>query len=159
MTNGELDQLAATGTRMVHNPMANLRLGSGIAPVARAIARGVRLGIGSDGPGSNDTQDMLESTKLAQLLPRAGRPNAEWPTTAQILDVATDGAALFPGAVADVIAFDLRGAGFTDTTAEELAPRLLLATRPRDILQVIGAGEFLMRDCRLTSATLRAVAP
>jgi len=144
---------------MVHNPVANLRLGSGIAPVARAIARGVRLGIGSDGPGSNDTQDMLEATKLALLLPRAGRPDAEWPSAAQILDIATDGAALVPGAVADIIVFDLRGAGFTDTTAEELAPRLLMATRPRDMVHVIGAGRFLMRDRALTSATLRAIAP
>jgi len=159
LLDGELDQLAATGTRMVHNPVANLRLGSGIAPVARAIARGVRLGIGSDGPGSNDTQDMLEATKLALLLPRAGRPDAEWPSAAQILDIATDGAALVPGAVADIIVFDLRGAGFTDTTAEELAPRLLMATRPRDMVHVIGAGRFLMRDRALTSATLRAIAP
>ena len=159
LVDAELDQLAATGTRMVHNPLANLRLGSGIAPVGRALARGVRLGIGSDGPGSNDTQDMLEAAKLALLLPRAGRPDAEWPTAAQILDMATDGAALAPGAVADLIAFDLRGAAFIETTATELAPRLLMAARPRDLVHVMAAGAFLMRDRMLTSATLSAVAP
>lgn len=159
LTDAELDRMAGNGTRMVHNPMANLRLGSGIAPVARAMARGVRLGIGTDGAGSNDTQDTLEAIKLALLLPRAGRPDAEWPTPAQILDIATDGAALRPGAVADLIAFDLRAPGLADAAPEEIAPRLLMATRPRDLLHVLGAGAWLLRDRELVSPGLRAVAP
>jgi len=159
VTDAELNRMAASGTRLVHNPMANLRLGSGIAPIARAHARGVRIGIGTDGPGSNDTQDMTEAVKLALLLPRAGRPDAEWSSCEQILDMATEGATLRAGASADILAFDLRGAGFTDALPGEMAPRLLMATRPRDLVHVIGAGAWLMRDRALVSATLRAVAP
>ena len=154
LTDAELDLLAASGTRMAHNPLANLRLGSGIAPVARAIARGVRLGIGSDGPGSNDTQDMLEAAKFALLLPRAGRPDAEWPTPAQIMTIATDGAALTPGARADLLAFDLRAAAFTDAKPEEIVPRLLMAARPRDLRHVLADGAFLMRDGALMPPAL-----
>ncbi|MBU8536786.1 amidohydrolase family protein [Falsiroseomonas tokyonensis] len=158
LTDAELDRMAATGTLMVHNPLANLRLGSGIAPVARALARGVRLAIGSDGPGSNDTQDMLEAAKFALLLPRAGRPDAEWPTPAQVLAMATGGAVLAPGARADLLAFDLRAAAFTAAKAEELAPRLLMAARPRDLKHVMADGAFLMRDGALLPPALAACA-
>jgi cytosine/adenosine deaminase-related metal-dependent hydrolase len=155
----ELERMAASGTLMVHNPLANLRLGSGIAPVGRALARGVRLAIGSDGADSNDTQDMLEAAKLALLLPRAGRPDAEWPDPAEVLGMATGGAALAPGAAADVIAFDLRAPAFAEAGPEEIAPRLLLAARPRDLLHVIGAGAWLLRERELVSPALREAAP
>ncbi|WP_439596768.1 amidohydrolase family protein [Falsiroseomonas sp.] len=157
LTDAELERMAATGTLMVHNPLANLRLGSGIAPVARALSRGVRVAIGSDGPGSNDTQDMLEAAKFALLLPRAGRPDAEWPTPAQVLAMATGGAALVPGARADLLAFDLRAAAFTDAKPEELAPRLLMAARPRDLKHVMADGAFLMRDGALVPPALAAL--
>jgi guanine deaminase len=159
LADAELDRMAAAGTLFVHNPLANLRLGSGIAPVARALARGVRVGVGSDGAGSNDTQDMLEAAKFALLLPRAGRPDAEWPTPAEALAMATGHAALVAGGVADVIAFDLRAPAFVRAQPEELAARLLLAARPRDLRHVLAAGVFLLRDGELASPALRAVAP
>jgi guanine deaminase len=158
LDDGELDRMAAAGTLLVHNPMANLRLGSGIAPVARALARGVRVAIGTDGAGSNDTQDMLEAAKLALLLPRAGRSDAEWPTPEEVLSMATGGAALTVGAPADLIAFDLGAPAFVRARPGELCARLLLAARPRDLRHVIGAGAFLMRDGDLVSPALRGVA-
>jgi guanine deaminase len=159
LTDQELDRMAAAGTLFVHNPLANLRLGSGIAPVARALSRGVRVGVGSDGAGSNDTQDMLEAAKFALLLPRAGRPDAEWPTPDQALAMATGGAALMPGAVADLIAFDLRAPAFVRARPDEVAARLLLAARPRDLSHVVAAGSFLLRDGELVPPALRAVVP
>ena len=158
LTDAELDRMAATGTLFVHNPLANLRLGSGIAPVARALARGVRVGVGSDGAGSNDTQDMLEAAKFAMLLPRAGRPDAEWPTPEQALGMATGGGVLGPGSEADLIAFDLGAPAFVRARPEEVAARLLLAARPRDLRHVLAAGAFLLRDGELLSPALRAAA-
>ncbi len=153
----ELDRMAARGTALVHNPLANLRLGSGIAPVARGLARGVTVRVGSDGPGSNDTQDMLEAAKFAMLLPRAGRPDAEWPTPAQTLAMATGGQALVPGARADLIAFDLRAAAFAGAKPDEITSRLLLAARPRDLIHVLRDGAFLMRDGALVPPALVAM--
>jgi 5-methylthioadenosine/S-adenosylhomocysteine deaminase len=152
----ELSMMADAGTLMIHNPVANLRLGSGIAPVARAASRGVRIAIGTDGAGSNDTQDMLEAAKLACLLPRAGRPDAEWPTPEATLAMAT-GDALAPGAGADMIAVSLDAPAFAAARPEELAARLLFAARPRDLVHVLGAGAFLLRDGEL-AAPLRAAA-
>ncbi|MCS6890818.1 MAG: amidohydrolase family protein [Rhodovarius sp.] len=158
LTDQDLDQLARAGTLMVHNPVANLRLGSGIAPVARALARGVRLAVGTDGAGSNDTQDMLEAAKLACLLPRAGRPDEEWLSPEAVLSMATGGAHLRPGAAADLIAFSLDAPAFAQARPEELAARLLLAARPRDLRHVIAGGVFLLREGRLISPTLAALA-
>lgn len=158
LSDTDLDRMAAAGTRFVHNPVANLRLGSGIAPVARARARGVDVRIGTDGPGSNDTQDMLEATKLALLLPRAGRPDAEWPDPAAVLGMATGGHRLQPGATADVIAFDLRAPAFVNTRPDEWLPRLLMATRALDLVHVMGGGAWLLRDRALVSAALREIA-
>ncbi len=159
LEDAELDRMAAAGTLMVHNPLANMRLGSGIAPVARARARGVRLAIGSDGAGSADTHDMLEAAKCALMLPRIGRPDAEWPTPEQVLAMATQGATLSPGAPADLIAFDLGAPAFANARAEELAARLLFAARPRDLVHVLCDGGFLLRERELVSAELRGVSP
>jgi cytosine/adenosine deaminase-related metal-dependent hydrolase len=158
LSDTDLNRMAAAGTRFLHNPVANLRLGSGIAPVARARARGVTVRIGTDGPGSNDTQDMLEAAKLALLLPRAGRPDAEWPEPAAVLEMATGSHRLEPGANADLIAFDPRAPGFVTTRADEWLPRLLLATRALDLVHVLGGGAWLLRDRALVPACLREVA-
>jgi 5-methylthioadenosine/S-adenosylhomocysteine deaminase len=155
----ELDAMAAAGTAMVHNPLANLRLGSGIAPVGHALARGVRVALGTDGAGSSDTQDMLEAAKAALLLPRAGRPDAEWPMPEAVLAMATGRARLAPGAPADLIAFDLRAPAFLHARAEEIAARLLLAARPRDLRHVLAVGAFLLRDGELVPPALREAAP
>ena len=146
----DLAILAGTGAVMIHNPLANLRLGSGIAPVARALAKGVRVRLGSDGAASNDSQSMLEAAKMALLLPRAARPQSEWPRPEKVLAMATAGAMLAPGEAADLLAFDLRAPAFAGARPEELAPRLLLAAREADIVHLIAAGRFLIEDRRLT---------
>jgi guanine deaminase len=142
----DLDLLAATGSVMVHNPVANLRLGSGIAPVARALRRGVRLAIGTDGAGSNDSQDMQEAAKLAFLLPRAALGEEEWPEHGPVLAAATGHAVLATGARADILAFDLAAPAFAGARPAELAPRVLLAARPHDIRHLLASGRFLLRD-------------
>lgn len=154
----DLGLMAEAGTLMIHNPVANLRLGSGIAPVARAAARGVRIAVGTDGAGSNDTQCMLEAAKLACLFPRAARPDSEWLTPEAALRFAT-GAPLLAGAPADMIALSLDAPAFAAVRPDEMAARLLYAARPRDIRHVLGAGQFLLRDGELTAAQLREVHP
>ncbi|MDB5359433.1 MAG: Cytosine/adenosine deaminase [Rhodospirillales bacterium] len=139
----DLRRLAATGTVMVHNPAANLRLGSGVAPVARARALGVRLRLGTDGAGSNDSQSMLDAVRLACLLPRNALPEDDWPLPADALAMATDGARLEPDAVADLLSFDLRAPAFLGATDDELLPRLVLAAREADLTHVLCRGRLL----------------
>ena len=141
----DLALIAARGARIVHNPVANLRLGAGVAPVARALARGVDVRLGSDGAGSNDSQSLLEAAKFAALAPRACRPAAEWLTPEQALRLATGGARLAPGEAADLIAFDAEASAFVGAR-DDWAARLVFAARETDIVHVIGRGRFLMRD-------------
>jgi len=141
----DLRRLAATDTMMIHNPAANLRLGSGIAPVARALALGVRLRLGTDGAGSNDCQSMLDAVRLACLLPRNALPEADWPVPAAVLAMATAEARIEVGATVDLLAFDLDAPAFLDARDPELVPRLALAARETDLAFVLSRGRRVGR--------------
>jgi cytosine/adenosine deaminase-related metal-dependent hydrolase len=141
----DLALIAARGARIVHNPVANLRLGCGVAPIAQALKSGVKVMLGTDGAGSNDSQSMLEAAKFALLAPRAAKPVSEWPTPEQVLGMATGGGVLAPGAPANLIVFDAGASAFVGAR-QDWATRIVLGARETDIVHVIGRGAFLMRD-------------
>jgi cytosine/adenosine deaminase-related metal-dependent hydrolase len=60
--------LAETQSTVVHNPLSNLRLGSGIAPILKYQQAGVNVTFGCDGASSNDSQDLLEAIKIGSIL-------------------------------------------------------------------------------------------
>lgn len=66
----EIELLAKTNTGVSHNPSSNMRLGSGIAPIRKLLAAGVRVGLGADGSSSNDGGNLLAETRQALLLAR-----------------------------------------------------------------------------------------
>jgi 5-methylthioadenosine/S-adenosylhomocysteine deaminase len=68
LDDADIALLAATRSTVVHNPLSNLRLGSGIAPVLRYRQAGVNVTFGCDGAASNDSQDLLEAIKLGSIL-------------------------------------------------------------------------------------------
>ena len=141
----DLALIAARGAAIVHNPVANLRLGAGVAPIARALRHGVTVRMGCDGAGSNDSQSMLETVKGALLAPRALWQRDEWLSPIQVLDMATAGAALAPGASADLLGFKAAASAFT-APVPNWAARIVLAARETDIAHVIGGGVFLLQD-------------
>ena len=65
---GEMRTLRNAGAGVAHNPSSNLKLGSGVAPVTKMLEIGVDVGIGTDGPASNNDLDMFEEVRLAALL-------------------------------------------------------------------------------------------
>src|SRR3954464_10695778 len=75
---GEIRTLSDTRAGVAHNPTSNLKLGSGVAPVAKMLEFGVNVGIGTDGPASNNDLDMFEETRLAALVAKgvSGDPTA-----------------------------------------------------------------------------------
>jgi len=62
--------MAARGAIAVHNPESNLKLGTGIAPVARMLQAGMTVALGTDGASTNDNLDMHEVMRLAAMLQR-----------------------------------------------------------------------------------------
>jgi 8-oxoguanine deaminase len=113
----ETERMASTGTGVAHCPASNMRLGSGIAPVARYLETGVRVGLGVDGSASNDGNDLLGEARLAMLLARVlhgERPLMEVRTALEIATLGgasvlgrDDIGALAPGKAADFTSFDL----------------------------------------------------
>jgi len=119
LSDTELDLLAETGTRVAHCPCSNMKLASGAAPVPAMWARGVTVGLGSDGEKENNNLDLLEEMKFASLLqklttldPTSGNP---WDVLAmatiegaRCLGLDSITGSLEPGKRADVVMVDLR---------------------------------------------------
>ena len=89
VTGPEIDTLALHGASVAHCPSSNLKLASGFAPAAAMMARGVNLGIGTDGAGSNNRLDLLEEMRLAALLAKAVANDAQALPAHQALAAAT----------------------------------------------------------------------
>lgn len=68
VTDEDLDMIASSGASIVHNPTSNLRLGSGVAPVAKMLERGINVALGTDGISCNDAQNVFLEMRLAGCL-------------------------------------------------------------------------------------------
>lgn len=159
-----IDLFARTGTGVAHCPCSNMRLGSGIAPVRRMIARRVNVGIGVDGSASNDGGSLLGEARQAMLLQRVGL-GASAMSARQALELATlggasvlgrdDVGALAPGMAADFAAFDLRGANMAGGLHDPVAALVFCA--PERASWVVINGRVVVEDGRLATIDLRTV--
>ena len=84
--------LAERGCAVSYNPVSNMRLGSGVAPVPELLELGVPVGLGVDGAASNDTQDMIETLRAGSYLQRAYRRQPDVLDAPAMLRMATTGA-------------------------------------------------------------------
>jgi 5-methylthioadenosine/S-adenosylhomocysteine deaminase len=93
-TDEDIERAGARGTVVIHNPASNGKLGSGRMRFEDMLRHGVRLGLATDGSGSNDTQNMFEALRIAGLWHnRSDRDYAQWPKPEDILRAATSGSA------------------------------------------------------------------
>jgi 5-methylthioadenosine/S-adenosylhomocysteine deaminase len=160
---GEMRTLADAHAGVAHNPTSNLKLGSGIAPVAKMIALGVHVGIGTDGAASNNDLDMFEETRLAALLAKgvSGDPTAIPARTALAMATRLGACAMHlghitgslePGKRADLIVVDLDQPHTTPRFARDvnaIYSQLVYAAKSSDVVDVMCDGRWLMRDRRL----------
>lgn len=149
----DIELLAARGVHVVHNPTSNLKLASGFAPVAEMLRKGVRVAIGTDGPASNNNQNMIEEIHLAAILAKAvsGDPTAM--PAGLALKLATLGGAsalglpdgcgtLAKGAPADLILVKTGGAHMQPLY--DPASAFVYGASPSDVDTVICAGKVVM---------------
>jgi 5-methylthioadenosine/S-adenosylhomocysteine deaminase len=160
---GEIRALSDAHAGVAHNPTSNLKLGSGVAPVAKMIALGVNVGIGTDGAASNNDLDMFEETRLAALLAKgiSGDPTAIPARTALAMATRLGARAMHlgeitgslePGKRADLIVVDLDQAHTTPRFARDpnaVYSQLVYAGKSTDVVDVMCEGRWLMRDGRL----------
>lgn len=85
----DIDRIARAGVNVAHCPSSNLKLASGICPLAELDAAGVNVAIGTDGAASNNTLDMFAETRLAALLAKGASGNTEAIPAARALSMAT----------------------------------------------------------------------
>lgn len=163
VTPTEIHTMHEHDTTVAHCPTSNLKLASGIAPVMDMLNAGLTVGIGTDGPASNNDLDMFEEVRLAAILAKTAEndPTALPARTALLMATRQGAEALFLGDVtgslevgklADVITVDARPPhNMPQFNREQNAiySRLVYASKSTDVLNVICNGQWLMRDRQL----------
>lgn len=158
LTEGDLALLAERGAGISHNPGANMRLASGIAPVRKALAAGVTVGIGTDGSSSSDNQNMFEAMRLAAFASRLWEDaeDAEWLGTAETVRLATQGSSkllgleggtIEAGRNADLVLLDLDHVNWAPLN--DAANQMVWTEDGSAVVDVMVAGQWKLRDRRV----------
>ncbi len=157
---GEMYTLKHHHAGVAHNPSSNLKLASGIAPVQQMLRVGLNVGIGTDGPASNNDLDMFEEVRLTALLAKGatGDPTAVPATTALLMATRMGAAALHldhitgslePGKRADIILVDITPVHNQPRFRRDpkgVYAQLVYAAKSTDVTDVMVNGRWLMRD-------------
>lgn len=136
---------------------------SGVTPVRMLHNAGITVGVGTDGPGSHNTLDVLESMRFLSLSEKDRHSDATWLTSAHALDLATrQSAALFgqedelgallPGYKADIVLINTRGPHMQPM--HDLAAALVLSVKSSDVSTVLVDGRVVVEDGKLTTLDL-----
>ncbi len=168
---GEMHTLLHHGVGVAHNPTSNLKLASGFAPVTHMLELGLNVGIGTDGPASNNDLDMWEEMRLAALLAKGVTSDPTALPARQALALATIGGAralhmdefigsLEPGKRADLTVVDLCSVHTTPKfmrDSEALYAQLIYVTKGSDVRDVMCQGRWLMRQRQLLTLDEQAL--
>lgn len=159
-TDDDLAILRDTGTRIVHNPLANTILGSGMPPVMEMLAAGIPVAISTDGSGSADSQNILAAARLASQYQKALHRRAENLPAQQVLEMITveaarilriDAGSLAPGRAADLVLVDLRRPNLVPTRKTNVVENLIWASDGSEVRYVVAGGKVVKDDYRLTT--------
>ena len=138
----DFERLSENGTGIVHCPVSNAVLGSGIAPLSQFKERGIEIQLGTDGPASNDNQDIFETMKAALCLARAAACDPSVITPEDVLHWASGGDALQTGDTADIIIVSLDHPRVVPV--HDMTSAMVLSTHGCDVETVIVNGVLLM---------------
>ena len=167
LTPRDIEIVRDTGTTIVHNPISNMKLGSGICPVPRLLDHDVNVALGTDGMSSNDGNDMFAALKVAGLLHKLwdidyerwlGAPEAWRMATAGGAQAAGDAAGLGrieAGRRADLVLLDLDSAVFTPL-ANPLH-HVVFGSTTTALRSVMIGGRWVVRDGQVTGVDEPAI--
>lgn len=156
----DIERIKQSHSRIAHCPKSNAKLGHGIAPLAKFLQAGIRVGLGTDSVASNNRLDLLGEANLCALVQRAAEKNFNEPTVAQMLRLMTiDGAralnledkigSLEIGKQADVIAIDLSATHHAPLP--DPAAAILFSAASSDVRLTMVAGCVLFADGEIKS--------
>ncbi|MBN1382287.1 MAG: amidohydrolase [Deltaproteobacteria bacterium] len=158
MDDDEISLFADHGCKVIHNPESNMKLSSGVAPVPEMIARGVCVGLGTDGCASNNNLDMFQEMDSAAKLHKVHRLDPTVMDAKTTLEAATrEGARALgldhlvgeirPGKKADIIIIDIHKPHLTPMYHEY--SHLVYAVDGADVDTVVINGQVVMKNRRL----------
>lgn len=145
--------MAEKGVACVHNPVSNLKLGSGVAWIPAMKAAGVPIALGTDGVSSNNNQDMFEEMKFAAVLHNGVTRNPLALLPRDVLAMATrEGAKalgrqtgrIAPGYVADLILVDFTRPHLTP--CHSVMDNLVYAAHGSDVVMNMARGKIIYKD-------------
>jgi 5-methylthioadenosine/S-adenosylhomocysteine deaminase len=162
----DLATLARYACHVAHCPASNLKLGSGIAPVAKMLAAGINVGLGTDGAASNNRLDLFDQMRLAALIAKGSALDPTVLPARTVVDMATLGGAralglderigsIAIGKDADLIAVSM--------ASPEMSPlfdpysHLVFAAGRADVTHAWVAGRQILDERRLTECDLPAI--
>jgi 5-methylthioadenosine/S-adenosylhomocysteine deaminase len=157
---GEMRTIQHAGAGIAHNPSSNLKLASGFANVKRMLELKVNVGIGTDGPASNNDLDMVEEMRLASMVAKCASGDPTALPAKQTLAMATSMGAkavhidhltgsLVPGKRADLILMDIdeiHNSPNFHRDPEGVYAQIIYAAKSTDVSDMMVNGEWLMRD-------------
>jgi len=149
----EIERLAETETGVAHCPASNMKIASGAAPIADMLEAGVDVGVGTDGPATNNDLDVFDEVRDATMLAKHRESDASALPAPTAFDLATEGAAaatglpggrVEPGAPADLAVVDLTAPHLTPV--HDPVSHLAYAVRAGDVRHTVCDGRIVMRD-------------
>jgi len=161
-----MDQMAAHGVRVVHNPESNMKLASGIAPVPDLLARGITVGLGTDGCASNNNLDLFAEMDMAAKLHKVRAMDPTVMDAVTVVRMATiEGAkalglqdltgSIETGKKADIIIVDVNKPHLTPMYHP--FSHLVYAARGSDVSHVLINGRVVMARRRLLTLNLEEI--
>ena len=168
---GEINTLKHHGAGVAHNPSSNLKLASGAAPVAEMLKVGLNVGIGTDGPASNNDLDMFEEMRLAAFLSKfhTNDPTSLPAQTALLMATRLGAQAMHIGHLtgsievgkrADLIMVDIHqthNMPHFRRDPNSVYAQIVYSTKSTDVSDVMVNGNWLMRDRQLLTLNEKAM--
>jgi 5-methylthioadenosine/S-adenosylhomocysteine deaminase len=155
VSNDEIRILKETGTSVSHNPVSNMMLGDGVAPVVEMLRQGVNVALGTDGAASNHSQDFFDTMKATSLLQKVHHQDAGVIDPYSVLRMATLGGAkalgldstcgtIEVGKRADLILIDMDT--IHNQPINDIFSQIVHCAKASDVRTVIVNGEIVMQD-------------
>ncbi|WP_372369590.1 amidohydrolase family protein [Candidatus Uabimicrobium sp. HlEnr_7] len=165
-TKRDLEILKDTQTKIVHNPLANTILGSGIPPVIEMLESGIDVVISTDGSGSADSQNILAAARLASQYQKAFHQNARLMPAQKIMEMITiepakllgiNAGSLECGKDADMVFMDTTRPNLTPSKINNVLENLIWASDGSEARYVIAGGKVVKDNYQFTTLDMSKV--
>lgn len=164
-TDEDIELFARKGAVALHNPVSNLKLASGVAPIAKMMKAGCKVTLGTDGVASNNNLNLWEEIKLMPMLQKGITLDPTVVTPAQTIAAATSNGAsalgypnlglLKEGYLADLILLDMSGAHMAP--CNDLESNLVYSAQGSDVCMTMVHGKVLYQNGAFTTLDTKLV--